>query len=173
MRTSTRLALLILLIAAAWPSAFAGNNDIEIHSVPKKLDSNVVKATDGGANRTVEHWVYEITIENKTFHDLTGMEAKYTILYTHEQLGVKLAPTPKRANGTLPIDSLKAHEKKTITTEPVELDKSNLVGNWIYRSGAKPNAQDSLVGLALHLNQGGQLFAQYANPPNLSGEKVD
>lgn len=153
--------------------AWAGNGDVEIHSIPKRLDQTVAKASDGGANLTREHWAYEITVENKTFHDLSGLQAKYVILYTHEQLGVKAGATPKRANGTFEIDQLKPHEKKTFTTKPVELEKSNLVGNWIYTSGAKPGAKDALVGVALQLEQGAQPFAEFANPSTLSKEKVE
>ena len=163
----------ISLLVAGVSSSFAGSNDVEIHSTPKRLDQTVAKASDGGANLTREHWAYEITVENKTFHELSGLQAKYVILYTHEQLGVKASATPKRANGTFEIDQLKPHEKKTFTTKPVELEKSNLVGNWIYSSGAKPGAQDALVGVALHLEQGGQQFAEFANPSTLSKEKVE
>ncbi|MBA3962853.1 MAG: hypothetical protein H0X40_13280 [Chthoniobacterales bacterium] len=158
------------LLVVGFSRSFAGNSDVEIHSVPKRIDQTIAKASEGGANLTREHWTYEITVENKTFHDLTGVQAKYVILYTHEQLGVKASATPKRANGTFEILQLKPHEKKTFTTKPVELEKSNLVGNWIYTSGAKPGAQDALVGIALHLEQSGQ---EFANPSTLSREKVE
>jgi hypothetical protein len=44
------------------------------------------------------------------------------------------------------MDVLRAHQKKMFSTNPVELKKSNPVGAWIYSDGAKPNAQDNLVG---------------------------
>jgi hypothetical protein len=55
----------------------------------------------------------------------------------------------------------------------VELSKSNLIGNWIYSSGAKPNAQDTLVGLAVRVYQDGQQFAEFANPSALLREKME
>ena len=85
-------------------------------------------------------------------------------------MGVKAAATPRQQSGSFSIDLLRPHEKKSFSTDPVELSKSNLVGHWHYESGAKPNAQDTLVGLALRLYQGGQ---QFANPSTLLREKLD
>ena len=149
----------------------AGNFDVEIHCTPKKVDEQVRKASDGGANTTKEHWTYEVTVENKTFKDLANLDVKYAIFFKTEQLGVKADATPKQQLGSYNIPALKPHEKKSFTTDRVELDKSNLVGNWIYSSGAKPNAQDTLVGVAVRVYQNGQLFAEYANPSTLSKEK--
>ncbi len=122
------------------------------------------KASDGGANETKEHWVYDVTIENKTIKELTNLDLKYVIFFKQEQSGVKAAPTPRQQNGSFSLDSLKSHEQKSLSTNPVELNKSNLVDHWHCESGAKPNAQDSLVGLAVRVYQGGQQFAEFANP---------
>lgn len=151
--------------------SMAGNFDVEIHCFSKKLDENVKKALDGGANTTKEHWVYDLAIENKTFKELADLEVKYVIFFKQEQLGKKAEPTPRRQNGSFSIPALKSHEKKSFTTDAVELKKSNLVGNWHYSSGAKPNAQDTLVGLAVRVYQNGQQVAEYANPSTLMREK--
>jgi hypothetical protein len=91
----------------------------------------------------------------------------------NRKLGVKAAATPRQQNRSFSIDSLKSHEKKSFNTNPVELNKSNLVGHWHYESGAKPNAQDTLVGLVVRVYQGAQQFAEFANPSTLLREKVD
>jgi hypothetical protein len=75
--------------------------------------------------------------------------------------------------GSFSIASLKSYQKKSLTTNSVELNKSNLVGHWHYESGAKPNAQGTLVGLAVRVYQGGQQFAEFANPSTLLREKVE
>ncbi len=173
MRTSLCLFLGFLFCAAAASSLRAADSDIEIHSVPLKLDSTSTKANDGGANHTKEHWVYQLTIENKSFHDLTGLQVKYVILYTHEKLGEKASGKPERKTGILPITALKSREKLTLKTDALELGKASLVGNYIYSSGARPNAQDSLVGVVLHVEQNGQIFAQFANPSSFSKEPVE
>jgi hypothetical protein len=48
-----------------------------IHCFPKRIDQSVKKASDGGASETKEHWVYDVTIENKTFKELTNLDLKY------------------------------------------------------------------------------------------------
>jgi hypothetical protein len=151
----------------------AGNFDVEIHCFPKPTGQNVKKASDGVVNQIKEHWIYDVTIENKTFKDLTNLEVKYVIFFKQEQLGVKAPPTPRQQTGSFGIDVLKSHEKKSFVTDEVELNKSNLVGNWYYSSGAKPNAQDMLVGLAIRVYQSGQQFAEFANPSTLLREKVE
>ena len=88
-------------------------------------------------------------------------------------MGVKAAATPRQQSGSFSIDDLKPHEKKSFSTNPVELNRSNLVGHWHYESAAKPNAQGTLVGLAVRVYQGGQQFAEFANPSTLLREKVN
>src|SRR5207302_2727211 len=149
----------------------AGNLDVEIHCAPKGLDQQVKKASDGGANVTKEHWTYDVTVENRTFKELTNLEIKYAIFFKQEQLGVKSAAEAHHQNGSYNMPALKPHEKRSFTTDQVELKKSNIVGNWIYTSGAKPNAQDTLLGLAIRVYQNGQQFAEYANPSTLNKEK--
>jgi hypothetical protein len=172
MKTAYRF---LVLLTAVWSTnvAIAGNFDVEIHCFPKRIDQSVRTASDGGVNQTRERWVYDLTIENKTFKELTNVDLKYVIFFKQEQLGVKAAATPRQQSGSFSIDDLKPHEKKSFSTNPVELNKSNLVGHWHYESGAKPNAQDTLVGLAMRVYQGGQQFAEFANPSTLLREKLD
>ena len=169
MKTIFRFLVIAPVIAAN--VVRAANFDVEIHCVAKRVSQEVKKASDGGAATTKEHWVYDVTIENKTFKDLANLEVKYIIFFKQEQLGVKAEATPRRQTGSTTIDLLKPHEKKSFSTDSIELNKANLVGNWIYHSGAKPNAQDTLVGLAVRVYQGGQQFADYANPSTLAKEK--
>ncbi len=173
MKTSFRLFLSFLFSAACVGSLRAADSDLEIHSTPLKIDSTTTKASDGEANRTKEHSIYQLTIENKSFHDLTGLQVKYVILYTHEELGKKGSGKPERKTGSFPIATLKSRETLTFKTDAVELNKASLVGEYHYPSGAKPNAQDALVGIVLHVEQNGQVFAQFANPSSLSKEPVE
>ena len=86
-------------------------------------------------------------------------------------MGSPLAKPREAVTGVSASPPLKSHEKTSFTTEAVELKKSNLVGHWHYSSGAKPNAQDTLVGVAVRVYQNGQQFAEYANPSTLAREK--
>ena len=165
---------ILLTLIASSPVGMAGNFDIEIRCVSKPIDQTVNRGSgDGGVNATKEHWVYDVTIENKTFKDLANLDVNYVIFFTQEQLGVKAGPIKRQQSGSFTIDVLRTHQKKMFSTNPIELKKSNLVGAWIYSSGAKPNAQDKLAGLAVRVYQDGQLFAEFANPSTLLREKVE
>ena len=67
--TSRDRPRVLLLLVAVWAAnvAIAGNLDVEIYCVPERVDQTVKKASDGGANETKEHWVYDVTVESKTF----------------------------------------------------------------------------------------------------------
>lgn len=173
MKISLRLFLSFLVLAASTSSLRAADSDLEIHSVPVRINSNTKKASEGEANRTKEHWVYQITIENKGFHDLTGLQAEYVIFYSHEELGKKAGAKSKRKTGSFSIPTLKSREKRTFKTDAVQLSKANLVGDYFYSDGAKISVQDALVGVVLHVKQNGQSFAQFANPSNLSKQPVE
>jgi hypothetical protein len=182
-----RLLILTAGFALFLPNIEAANSDVEIHCVAKKVNEQTRKAAQGskvvvqegsvnivaggGTNRTKENWVYDLTIENKTFKELDGVEVKYAIFFNKEKLGVKAAPTAEHQNGTITIPVLKPHEKQSFSTDSIELDKANLVGEWHYVNGAKPGAHDTLVGLVVRIFQNGQPFAEYANPTTLLREK--
>jgi hypothetical protein len=93
---NTDQLLLLLATALGTNSAVAGNSDVEIRYVAKSNDQMVNKGSgDGGVNETKERWVYDVTVENKTFIDLANLEVKYVIFFTQKQLGVKAAPTKR------------------------------------------------------------------------------
>jgi hypothetical protein len=150
--------------------ALATNFDVEIHCVPEKVDES---ANPGSGHKATakEHWRYEVTIENKTFKDLGSLEIKYVIFFKQEKLGMKAEATPRRQSGGTTIDLIKPHEKKSFGTDPIELNKSHLVGRYHYTSGAKINVQDTLDGLWIRVYQNGQQLAEYANPSTLTKEQ--
>ena len=86
MKTACRF---LFLLPAMWSAnvAIGVNLDVGIHSVAKRIDQTIKKASDGGANETKEHWVYDVTIENKTFKELTNLDLKYVIFFAQERLG--------------------------------------------------------------------------------------
>jgi len=75
--------------------SIAGNFDAEIHCFPKRIDQSVRTASDGGVNQTRERWVYDVTIENETFRELTNLDLKYIIFFTQERLGLKADPSKR------------------------------------------------------------------------------
>ena len=146
-------------------------SDVEIHCIPKKVDaSGNQNSASGSIMRAKERWSYDVTIESKTFKDLSGLEMKYVIFFKHEKLGARDAATPRRQSGSVTIGSLKPHEKKSVTTNSVELDNAHLAPNYYYSDGGRQKAQDTLGGLWVRVYQNRQQLAEYANPSTLAKE---
>ena len=162
---------ILALIVSAPDTVRGGNADLEIHVTPRGLDHNEKRQADGSATDAKEHWLYDVTIENKTFKELRDLEVNYIVFFTQEKFGSKDAPGLKRMKGKLSLPSLQPHEKKNLATEAVEITKHHLAGGWVYTSGAKPKADDALGGLWVRVMQGGQQFSEYANPSTLLKEK--
>ncbi len=166
--------LIVILVAVAQAlapiSLRASNTDVEIHIEPRELDQ---KAKTGHETLAVtkEHWVYAVTVENKTFKPLQNIQIAYVAFFTREIPGAKGPAAANRKKGGLTVPLLQSHEKKEFLTEMIELNKTHLVGNVVWASGAKANSSDVLVGLWVRLMQGGQQFAEYANPSTLLREK--
>jgi hypothetical protein len=165
--------IFLVLAALVLPGLIrAGNSDVEIHCTAKKLaETRNPGSGEGGVSKTKENWTYDVTIENKTFQNMANVEIKYVIFFNQEKLGKKEAAQLQRHAGSMTLPSFGAHEKKSLTTEAVELKKANLVGHYHYTSGARPNAQDTLTGLWVRVYVNGQQFAEYANPSTLMKEK--
>ena len=93
-RYSALFAAVSLWIGIASPAARAGMEDLEMNCVAKKFDQAAKVGSAGGdANVTREQWGYEVTLENKAFKDLTGLEIKYITFYKTEQLAPRPAPS--------------------------------------------------------------------------------
>jgi hypothetical protein len=167
------LKILFALATLVSPSLIQAENlDVEIHCVPRKAGEKMNPGSGpGGKSVAKENWVYDVTIENKTFNDLANLELKYVIFFNQEHLGKKEGPKAMRQTGSVTLPLLRSHEKKSFTTDGVELTKAHLIGEYHYPSGAKPNAQGTLTGLWVRVYQGGQQFAEYANPSTLMREK--
>jgi len=115
MKTAYRFLFLLTAVCSK-NVAIAGNFDVEIHCFPKRIDQNVTTASDGGVSKTRERWVYDVTIENKTFSELTNLDLTCVIFFTQERLGLKVDSTKRQQSGSFSIDLLKPHEKKSFST---------------------------------------------------------
>jgi hypothetical protein len=89
-----------VFIAAALSFGVSGlravNSDFEFHSVAKKTGEKEAKVHGARMGKDTsgqpalrpgitvlgkEEWAYEVTIENKTFHDVAGLEIKHAAFY--------------------------------------------------------------------------------------------
>ena len=108
-----KILLILLAIVFSVNCVLAEISDVEIHCIPKKVDaSGNQNSPSGSIMRAKERWSYDVTIENKTFKDLSGLEMKYVIFFKHEKLGARDVAMPRRQSGSLTIGSLKTARKK-------------------------------------------------------------
>jgi hypothetical protein len=164
-----RALIVAVSLWIALPAAHAGLDDLEINCVAKKFEQTTKVSSGGGdTNVTKEQWGYEVTVENKAFKDLTGLEIKYITFYKTEQLGSKAPPALKHKSGASKIDAIKGHEKAEFHTDTVELKKSSLAGGYTYADGAKISVQDALAGLWIRVYQNGAQIAEFAKPTSLT-----
>jgi hypothetical protein len=163
-----RIALACLAVRAA----LAAISDIDIHVVAKRVDATQPH-NEAGDTRTVskEHWNYEVSVENASFKPMTAIDVRYMIFYKTEELGSKAPAQQLHQSGSFSIDALAPHQKKTFTSNSIELNKSHLIGHWYYSGGERIKAEDTLVGIWVRVYQSGQLMGEYANPSFLSKEQ--
>lgn len=161
----------VMVVAAVFLCSLgrAGNSDFEIHVQPQKLGENSKSGNTTASAK--ELWLYEVTVENKSFKPLSGVEVKYVLFYKPEKLGVRTEEKLSRTKGTAPITELRSHEKQTFKTETVELQHTQLINDYYYPTGGRQAAQDRLSGIWIRIFQNGQQIGEYANPTNLMREK--
>jgi len=149
----------------------AGSMDLEIHVQPNQTDQSGIQTQGGGSRyHSKEHWLYQVNVENKSFKQMDGLDVKYVIFSKHEKFGSTDPAEQKRTTGSVSVGSLKPHEKRLVKTSAVELDKTQLDGDYYFPTGGKQKAQDSLVGVWVKVYQNGQQVTEYANPSTLLKE---
>lgn len=171
MRRSVRIFLASIVLLLLANLVRAGNLDVEIHSVPKRADQDVKQGSGGGAAVTKEHWVYDVTIENKTFKELTNLEVKYLIFFKQEQLGAKAG----RPHGVRVAVSASPRSSRTRRNHsvPIPLSSTNPIS---LASGFIPLAQNRMrttrsADCGFAFTQDGAQFSEFADPSTLTKEK--
>src|SRR5438477_11161233 len=84
----------------------AGSIDLEIHVQPNQTDQSGIQAQGGGSRyHSKEHWLYAMSIENKSFKQLDGLDVKYVIFSKHEKFGSTDPAEQKRTIGGVSVGS--------------------------------------------------------------------
>ena len=171
MKTTCRLLCLLLLLATDG-AVRAGNSDLKIDIVPKKEGQTGDRPprSDTISASAKEDWSYEVTIENKTFKEMTNLEVKYVIFYKREKLGETGKAAMQRQSGSSTIASLKPREKQSFRTSSLVMKKASLDPDYTYKGAGREKAEDKLTGLWVRVYANGQQFAEYANPSTLARE---
>ncbi|MDR3401811.1 MAG: hypothetical protein P4L99_04855 [Chthoniobacter sp.] len=149
----------------------AAVDKIVISSQKKPVSTTKVSAGgDGkkGADKTAA--VFEFKLQNQTLADLTQLTVNYILFVERQKLGARLdQPSPvDRITGTQNIDVLSNRAPQSITTSEITLNKQTMGGGWTYNNGGRLRAEDSVVGVWVRVLQGGEVIAEYANPPTVT-----
>ena len=160
--------LRFLIISAAVCGAVgqlaAAPLNFNVTSTKKRFDAST--SDTASTKITKEHWGYTITIENKSFQPLQGLDVEYR---QYKFADVKTGGgVLKGIAGTTKIPSLGNGEKFKFETLPVELDKEELKADWHYTNkSTKEKVTDALQGYWLRILKDGQVVFEFQNPPEL------
>ena len=129
------------------------------------------KQQKAGVTLAKEEWVYEITIENKSFKDAQNVSIKY-IIFEQPQNASEVGKSKQdmvRKQGGKEIPLMKNFEKVTFASEPIERNSVQLKPGYVWTSGSgKRQSKDSLSGLWIRVFVNGQQATEFTYPPSLS-----
>lgn len=164
-------AVMVLLVQLAR----AADSDVNITVEKKRFEHTAgsgLQPKSDEAKKT-DAWGYTVSVENQSFKALQNLDVKYVIFYKHEELGVKGPAHKETKSGDYTLTSVDSLGKTSFDTDSVKLTRASLVGSSLggytyFANGAKPTAEDSLVGIWIRVYKDGNLFAEYAYPAGLS-----
>jgi hypothetical protein len=143
-------------------------------STPARVDFNVVadrkrfdfdRSGTNSAVTTKEKWGYKVTLENRSFAAVSGLEVQYRQFKFDDQLkGSRLVGIA----GTASISSLNTGQKFSFETTPVEIERHELRPGWVWTEDAlKERIKDRLAGLWLRVRRDGEVVFEWQSPPDL------
>jgi hypothetical protein len=119
-----------------------------------------------------QKWSYTVTIENKSFKDVSDIEIKYVVFSKQSALGDAVVighEDLQRHDGGTTIKLLKNNDQVSFTTDGIMLTSVQFNDGYdYYGTGAK----GALRGLWLRVYVGGQMVSEYMDPPNLSSKQT-
>jgi len=121
---------------------------------------------------TEEQWVYDVTIENRSFSEARALEIEYRVFVFDDRgrSGDRRQPM-RKSMGSTTIESIPRSGKASFQTEPQRIVKTQLQPDWNYLDGRDPRSADRLKGLWIQVKQNGQLVAEYINPTTLKDKE--
>ncbi len=160
--------LVSLLLGAAFGcsvcSLEAAPLNFGVTTTKKRLE--VERTGTASTTYTKEKWGYTITLENKSFQNLSDIEVQYRQYKFADKLkgDGALKPVP----GSNKMNTLANGAKFSFDTDPVEVDKQELKAGWSYHDGSKEKVKDALAGYWLRLLKDGAVVFEYQYPPELA-----
>ena len=170
MKTSIRV-LFAVIFSAASLCADSGYS-FAITNAARKIGAE--KEAKKGVSLAKEEWVYDITIENKSFKDVQNVEIKY-IIFEKPQNASDVAKTKHemvRKQGEKTVPAIKNLEKITFATESIERSSIQLKPGYVWKSGSgKRQSKDAMSGLWIRIYVNGQQVTEFMDPTTLSADQ--
>jgi len=167
-----RMSLLFSLISLATlslSSASAALSDIEIKVTREKLGEEVDRKTSKAERVATKEILYKITIQSKTFKQLSNLEAKYMVFYYDSKPGSNYDPEEKSQSGSEKIIALASNRSVEFETKSITLTSVSLDGGWVYTTGASNKSKDRVSGVWVRVfGEDGTLVGEYANPSSIT-----
>jgi hypothetical protein len=148
-------------------------NNFGITVARKTADATVPKAVKSGEPLTekTETVFYQVTVANTAFKPSAALKAKYIVFVERQEIGEKAGSEQiEKIKGSADVKELKPREKETFSTSEIKLKEKGVTGNYIYTSGGRIRAKDSLAGVWVKLYEGETEVAEYVNPTTLSNK---
>jgi len=140
---------------------------VEVSADRKRLEFDPGKAKgEGSESKTIEKFVYEVKVQNRTFGDVPGLDIQYLIFVERQKLGeLKEKDTVERITGTAKVEPLSRKTMaQTATTSEFTLAKQALVGDMYYANGGRRKVADNVLGIWVKVLHEGKVVAEYTNP---------
>lgn len=130
-----------------WAAANVKYN-FDVAYTKKKLDST--KQTSGPDVYISETWNYKIDLRNKQTAELADLRVDYW-LFTKTDEGKGKGTARVQTAGTTKIAAIKGGAATSFDTEPVQINKFELKGNFIFLDGTRPRFSDAMGGIVIRI----------------------
>ena len=158
---------LIVFFAAGLSPVSAALSDVEIKVTREKLDQDV--NTRGNKRIEQKEIRYIVTVQSKTFKQLSNLEAKYMIFYYDSQPGSPDKPEELSVTGSEKISAIASNRSFDFKTNPVTLTTVTLDGGWYYAGGASNKSKDRVSGVWIKVfDDTGAQIGEYASPAGIT-----
>ena len=165
----TLLFPLIGLMALNLSSLSAALSDVEIKVTRQKLGEEIDRKTSKAERIATKEILYKITVQSKTFKQLSNLEAKYMIFYYDAKPGSNYDPEEKFQAGSEKITAIASNRSVEFETKSIQLTTVSLDGGWVYDTGASNKSKDRVSGIWVRVfDESGAVVGEYASPSSIT-----
>ncbi|HRH97509.1 MAG TPA: hypothetical protein PLB55_16330 [Prosthecobacter sp.] len=120
----------------------------DVSYTKKKLETMKRRAND--ELLTTERWSYKVELRNKQPVEIRNLRVDYW-LFRKEDEGRGLGAARVATSGSYKLESVKGSAIHAFDTLPIDLNKRQLEGNFIYIDGTRPRSADAMGGIVLRI----------------------